>query len=365
MVQVRNNKTSKMDSKTEKIVRLLQGVYCVEEYPALADQIASWQKSKPLTGLRLLDVTPVFRNTMVKYVALMEAGAELTVGLSQFVPHDAKVVAFLRSIGVEVIDATEYGQAEFDIILDCAGEFAHCDARLGYVELTRSGVERYEGCPKPVFVADSGRIKRIETLLGTGESLFRAMRSLGHEQFNGRKVVLFGSGKVGSGIIIYGASLGAQITVVTDSATVSADVAAKCTKVIDHRDVESVMAEVSDAFLVVTATGRAEAISDRRLADTITVSSALLANMGVEDEFGQYIPQQRVLNNKKPLNFILDEPTHMKYIEATMALHNAGALYIATHGDGHGLIDPPAQMEQHLLEITSSRGVIASELHLL
>lgn len=55
---------------------------------------------------------------------------------------------------------------------------------------------------------------------------------------------------------------------------------------------------------------------------------ALIANMGVEDEFGPEVPAERVLNAKSPLNFVLEEPTHLKYIDPTMALDNYGALEV-------------------------------------
>ena len=45
--------------------------------------------------------------------------------------------------------------------------------------------------------------------------------------------------------------------------------------------------------------------------------------MGVEDEYGPNVPASRVLAEKKPLNFILEEPTHLKYIDASLALHAA------------------------------------------
>ena len=60
----------------------------------------------------------------------------------------------------------------FDLILDCAGVFAEWIPTYGFVELTRSGVPRYAHSAKPVYIADSGRIKRIETMLGTGRELF-------------------------------------------------------------------------------------------------------------------------------------------------------------------------------------------------
>ena len=58
-------------------------------------------------------------------------------------------------------------------------------------------------------------------------------------------------------------------------------------------------------------------------------SGVLLANMGVEDEWGPEIPKNRLLNEGRPLNFILPDPTQMRYIDPPLALHNQGALELA------------------------------------
>lgn len=67
--------------------------------------------------------------------------------------------------------------------------------------------------------------------------------------------------------------------------------------------------------------------------------------MGVEDEYGVDVPAQRVLQAKRPLNFILKDPTLMKYIDATMALHNEGAVFLAANRSMSGLIEPDADLE--------------------
>ena len=349
----------------EKITGLIRAHYRPEEYPALDHQIRLWQQSRPLAGIRLLDATPVFRNTLVKYMALLAAGAELSVGISAVMAHDKTVVALLHGAGIGLCHAERDEPRGFDLILDCAGSFAGWDARIGYVELTRSGVPRYEGCEKPVYVADSGRIKRIETSLGTGESYFRAMRQLGYHDWPGRSLVVFGSGKVGTGLILHARRLGARITVVTDPQTLVPSIRPYLAQVVDFRDRDAVGRAIASAYAVVTATGTAGALCRCCDPQTVVRSAALLANMGVEDEFGADIPAERVLNGKKTLNFILEEPTQMKYIDATMALHNAGALYLATHSPSPGLLVPDPQTEDELLKISRTEGLIAEELAMI
>lgn len=343
---------------------LITSTYREDEYPVSLYQTREWSRTLPLKGLTVLDATPVFRNTLVKHRALIAAGAELIVGISDVMPRDEQIADLLRRSGIRVMHP-EDAPAAVDIILDCAAAFSAWQPRIGFVELTRSGVEKFSHVDKPVFLADNGRIKRIETCLGTGESYYRAMKQLGYDEWKGKKLVVFGSGKVGTGIIAYAHKLGARITVVTDPESVTAQITAFTTDIIDYRDTPTVAQAVQDAYAVVTATGVAHALEGNCPAEALLHSPALLANMGVEDEYGPSIPAERVLEGKKTLNFILDEPTHLKYIDATMALHNEGALYLSTHPEARGLIEPQPELEEHLLEICRLYGCISDELDLI
>lgn len=343
---------------------LITPFYQPEEYPACHHQAEAWAESVPLKGLSVLDATPVYRNTLVKYRALVAAGAKLSVGLSPVMAHDKQIVRMLGELGIPVVDATKKKQA-FDLILDCAASFSTWEARLGYAELTRSGEKEYAEVGKPVFMADSSRIKRIETVLGTGESYFRAMAQLGFSQWKGKRVVVFGSGKVGSGLIWYAALKGAVVTVVTDPQTVSESLRSSIAQLIDRNDREAISLAITLADAVVSATGIKNALADSCAPELFILSHALLANMGVHDEFGPGVPKERVLRNKATLNFMLDEPTHLKYIDATFALHNAGALYLLKPSVPVGLIIPPQELEEEILSVTREQGCIAGELELM
>ena len=151
----------------------LSGFYGAEEYPALRVQIDSWSAVRPLAGLSVLDGTPVFRNTMTKYLALLAGGAELTVVLGDGIPHDPEIARLLPEFGIPVLSGEEARRREFDVVLDCAGVNTAVKSKYGYVELTRSGMYHYRECRQPVFLADDGRIKVIETGLGTGDGFRR------------------------------------------------------------------------------------------------------------------------------------------------------------------------------------------------
>ena len=348
----------------------------------------------PFAGLRVLAATPVFRNTLVQYRALLAGGAELSVGVANDsdagaeMPCDSGVVALLRESNIPVLGLQDALKAEsrgegFDLILDCAGQFSACHPKYGFVELTRSGVQFYENSEKPVYVADSGIVKRIETSLGTGEGYVRALLQLGYGNvgrngadaggagaaFAGKSFVVFGSGKVGQGIVLQLLREGAHVQVVTDKTRgVSPFLDANDVPVTDCNDLKSVVALVSAADFVVTATGVKGALDRPELTAALLSSKAVLANMGVEDEYGSSVPAGRVLAEKKPLNFILEEPTHLKYIDASLALHGAlGELLVREAADASdkknaGPMDPPSELEQRILSMTMQDGLIGPEI---
>ncbi len=413
---------------------VLDEVYEKNEYPALVALQSEWSETRPFDGLRVLVATPIYRNTMTQYRALVAGGAELLVGLSGM--NDPDVVDFMGEWGVPVVTPAEMLEAEsrgefVDLVLDCAGPFAGLHPKIGFVELTRSGVQYYKDSKKPVFVADSGIVKRIETSLGTGDGYFRALEKLGYgvfgektqgAGFEGLRLLVFGSGKVGSGIALQGVRRGCSVTVVTDLKRAQSEQSAQSenaknasnpeksaplektassaapetmpagdfsavleqngVNVVDCHDYPAVAALIENADFVVTATGVAGALNAPELQKSLLSTKAVLANMGVEDEYGEAIPAEKVLNAKGPLNFILEEPTHLKYIDTSLALHAALAELlvqeaksatlaeraafesegVATPVGTVGLRFPPQELEQRLLSIAIQNGVIGPEI---
>ncbi len=353
-----------VDYRTEYLESILAQRYDPDEYPVLLDQMAAWTVQKPFSGLRLLDATPVFINTLLKHLALIKAGATLYVGVSDTIAFDPKAKDLLQSAGIPLLH-NKHAAMDMDIILDCAAAFSQWNSNLGYVELTRSGYEQYKALNKRVFLADNGKIKLIETLLGTGESYFRAMKQLGYEQWKERRLVIFGSGKVGRGIAIHALKLGALVTVVSDAAQSDTGLPAVEADFISYTDRQAVGRAVKNAYAVVMATGRVASFQADCPPEAWQQSDALFANMGVEDEFGPSVPDARVLMQKKTLNFILDDPTRLCYIDATMALHNRGAEYLLRHPEAKAMIEPPADMEQDLLTICRRKSGITAEIDYL
>lgn len=336
--------------------------YRAGEYPALRSQIDSWETRRPFAGLSILDGTPVFRNTMVKYLALLTGGADLTVVLGEGIPYDPAIAQLLPEFGIPVLSTNKACQKQFDVVLDCAGVNSMVKSKFGYVELTRSGLYHYRNCRQPVFFVDASRVKEIETALGTGDGFRRGMAQAGFGDFKGRRIVLFGYGKVGRGIAFYARLEGAELIVVDDSSRVKPP---EGCLLVDYRQRDAVEAALEKAWCVVTATGRAGALAGIFDMKKLANGNALIANMGVEDEFGPELPAERVLNHKAPLNFMLEEPTLLKYIDPSMALNNAGISVLMAGGLSGGIVEPSPELESEILNIVRKNGEIASELSLM
>lgn len=339
-----------MNAYADKIRDYLNQYYAEDEWPTLRWQAEEWAKTRPLAGLKLLDATPIYRNTLAKFMALIAAGAEVYIPKRSLLPRDEAIVKLLPDFNIRTADRDD----TFDIILDCAGGFAHLTPRLGYTELTRSGVPAYERTKRPVIVADSGIIKKIETGLGTGESLFRALSQLGYQDFKDKHMAVVGYGKVGKGIVHYAQLHHMEVTVI-DSDDKRAELPGGV-HFINVKQTSELNACAAKAWCMVTATGKFNALHNRLDSSTVFNHPILLANMGIDDEFGTKIPKSRVLNDKKPLNFILEEPTRMCFIETTMALHNACALELLMADLPHRCLPPPADVEERLLHIATTYG---------
>ncbi len=349
-----------MNAQAQKIRDYLSSYYTPEEWPTLLWQAEEWSQFRPLEGLRVLDGTPLYRNTLGKFMALLAAGAEVWVPGRPGMPYDAEIMQMLSEFGIRKAPRS---MNDFDIVLDCSGQFCELHPRLGSAELTRTGVHRYVHPHHPVILADSGRIKRIETVLGTGESFFRALAQLGHTELEGKQLLIIGFGKVGRGVLYYALKNKMRV-VVADIADKSEDLPGNV-RFIDANDADALNAAIAASWCTVTVTGRIAALR-RILRPTVVIPSpALLANLGVEDEYGAIIPENRVLNRKKPLNFILEEPTSMRFIETTLALHNACALELLTADLPHRCLLPPPDVEERLLHIACTRGLIGEDVRLL
>lgn len=351
---------------TSSLERVVSDHYGVDEYAVTRRQSDIWADSQPLAGVRILDCTPLFRNTLAKFIPLVAAGAELTVGVHPDIPSDPAIVSLIPHLGLELYadpvvgtDRESATHDSFDVVMDCAGRHRHVASTFGYIELTHSGLAEYQTCAQPVITVDHSPIKLMETMFGTGESFLRALAQLGHQP-SGGPVVVFGGGKVGSGIAYGALQSGLDAIIIDDPATAANYAGAR---VVDRRDRDAVSSAIARAWTIVTATGVANAAAP--YARQIAASSAIVANMGVDDEFGSEVPNERVLNDKRPVNFILEEPTLMRYMDPIFALSNNSALSLIRGESPAGVHPPTADAQQSVASVMRDTRNYTNELNLI
>ena len=330
----------------EKLYRVASTRYCpTEDFPALAHQYALWRDSKPLENLKILDTTPVFENTFPKYASLLAGGADLFVCDAPFAIFDKSVLSSLGQFGIKLSSSAP--NETYDIILDCGGFHSHLNTTYGFSELTRTGAIKYENTSKKVFVADNSITKEFETTLGTGDGFARAMEELGYSDVFKKTVLVFGCGKVGRGIVMACAERGAKVISVDIPSLENVALKFGASEFVSMNDDMQLLQALRNADCIVSATGRKSAV--KIPSEIVNMPDKIFANMGVEDEFGDSVQESRALNNKKALNFILKEPTQLKYIDPTLALHNYGATELLSGNLKIGANKPSEEIENVVL----------------
>jgi adenosylhomocysteinase len=80
---------------------VINEAYDPREYPALSLLADYWISLRPFEGVKVLAATPIFRNTLVQYQALLAGGADLYVGYASgkngaAMPCDKKIVSLIQ-----------------------------------------------------------------------------------------------------------------------------------------------------------------------------------------------------------------------------------------------------------------------------
>ncbi|XP_019853739.1 PREDICTED: uncharacterized protein LOC109583023 [Amphimedon queenslandica] len=338
-----------MPSLSENILVFIKEKFSPSQYSCLNEQLERFEIQKPFSGCKVLYAAPLSLNTLVAMLPIAFGGADLSVSWPEITTPDEKALSFLQTCGVPCYKKVP-DTLSFDIILDCCGDHAAIESTRGYVELTRSGLAQYHNLKgKTCFDVDSNPVKNIETTLGTGDGLVRALKQSGYLELQGKEVLLFGFGKVGRGITRALQLEGLHVSVVEliekpqkyNQSTINW---------ISSNSKERVLSAVGDADFIVTATGVNGVIQNNYPIQPFLDSKAILINMGAVDEYGSDFPNEAILNNKTPLNFILDEPTSMSFIDPTLALYNECGALLASQSWDEGIQQPPNSIVQSLVD---------------
>lgn len=295
------------------------------QYPFLQKQLQRVQTSQPYKGLRVLHHIPFTKETILKLEILYAGGAEVVVSSPSFMAVDEQLKAdFIQAGGTWMDLAVLEGQM-FDIGLDCAAELLGVlQPRIGTVEITGTGTNKYQDAALdyPVISVDQSKIKYLEGVLGTGEAFVRAFRELTQENIDNQKIMIFGYGKVGRGIAYHLQPYTNQVIVVDKNQEKLQQALEAGYEVILADNASKVEAAASNAFAIVTATGIENVISDHYNKKAFTAN--YLANMGGDDEFGYQFDAKEVMCQKRPINFFIEKPTLMRYLDPVFYAHNLG-----------------------------------------
>ncbi|MBI4173829.1 MAG: NAD-binding protein [Candidatus Aenigmarchaeota archaeon] len=316
------------------------------EMPFLREMLHDAAATKPYAGLRILHNVPLFRNTLLKIEPLVTGGAEVIMTNPSFVRPDAAAVAFLTAAGIHWETDHNKISGRFDYVLDTGAEFQGRVAAKGAVELTKAGERRYVGreVPYPVVSVDRSRLKQLETCLGTGDGLLRALQQLLGSEFHGKDFVIFGFGKVGRGAARSLRGPAGRITIVDVDQNALTEARRRGYAAIHGGSTVAVSAAVQNAYAIVTASGVPGLITEHYHPDDF--QGKVLANLGADDEFGAAFTEGQVLNGKQPVNFCLADPTAMRYIDPVFYAHNYGINLLQAGDFSPGLHAYPEEIDR-------------------
>ncbi|NER11815.1 hypothetical protein GWK08_00025 [Leptobacterium flavescens] len=263
--------------------------------------------------------------TLLKVEVLLLGGAELTVTSPSFMDPDPRAIQILEEAGVNIQLDHNFTE-EYDILMDCAGElFGKAKARLGVSEITRTGTLKYgeSELEYPVISVDSSVVKNLEGVLGTGEAFVRAFKILSKEEIENKQFLIFGYGKVGRGMAHALKPYTDKIVVVDKNPAFIEQAKEAGFKAIQADEKATIESEARNSFAIATATGIKDVVSANY--DASAFKGKYLANMGGEDEFGNAFDTEEVMCQKYPINFFVDKPTLMKYLDPVFYAHNTVA----------------------------------------
>ncbi|KAB8033283.1 NAD(P)-dependent oxidoreductase [Fluviispira multicolorata] len=288
-------------------------------------------EKKPLNGIRILHCAPLTYESLCKVEPLVLAGASLTMTGYPSLVDNPEVEALIIKSPIKYQREISYIKDEFDIFLDFNAELVQVgEPKIGTVELTQIGSEKYKKLhlDYPVISLDETQTKVIECKYGTNELFLQAFQYLTGESLKNKQVVLFGCGKVGSGILESLVKQNAKVTIIDNKAMAMELARYYSANFIDSKDVSKVKIVIKKAFCVVCATGINNLISKEYKLTPLDFADAFLVDMGGADEFGDSFPEERVLANKKPINFMLENPYIMEYVDPIFYAQNLSAFLL-------------------------------------
>lgn len=306
-------------------------------YPLLKRQSIEWAKTQPLKGMRILHLFINSYETLLKLEPLILGGADVTVvdyDMLQL-PYQKEVNDTIKKLGISFIDGFEYDKisGEFDFILDCQArslEMPNVRATKGIVEITQQGTDKYQKALEeskinvPVINIDQTLVKEFECTFGTGDAFIRAFKHLTGDIPN-KRFVIFGYGKVGKGICLNLVDFVSKeniVIVVKTEKSKNEAISKGFVNTFILQDQRDIIRELTqDCYAIVCATN-VKGLLEKHFS-TKDTGSAWLVSMGLANEFGDsFNDSSHLLSEGTPINFKLNNPTQMRFIDPAFWSHN-------------------------------------------
>ncbi|MBI5447122.1 MAG: adenosylhomocysteinase [Gammaproteobacteria bacterium] len=326
--------------------------YPLKQAPFMHQQLQAWQETRPLAGLRVLHHLPLVPNTLLKIACLIAAGADLIVtNPHSFIKPHSEAVDCLNHCNIPYVENLQTLAGEkFDLYYDCGAELYQAlgAPTVGAVELTASGDNYYrtQSLSFPVMSIDPTLTKQLETVFGSAESASLAIQRMTHINPKEKNWLIFGFGKIGLGLAYFCVQHHAAAIVADINPHARAAAQALGIPTLDPQDTPALEHALSTTDIVITATGKAASLNHY---PQTWFKNKILANMGIYDEFGPHFQTEAVLNNKLPINFILEDPTPIHYIDPEFYAHNIAALPLLERPFSAGVHDLARELDDHII----------------
>jgi adenosylhomocysteinase len=329
---------------------------------ASLDTAAALLKLSALQDKHILINCHLTLSTLMMIDILLKAGSTVSVTYADDLVFHQDILDKLCQQGLYIpfvdLNKSKY-KTYFDLVIDYGGYLANIlQPTAGFIELAHVEHKRYLESKSPIISVDASFIKYIETTLGTGDGFVRAVKKIAvnnEEDYTKQTFLVFGYGKVGRGIAHCLVQAGVaknkiMIVEVRDKPLTQA----KKNGYIGYNLVnqyEAIRLLLPKVDYAVTATGISGTISRYfTLKDFEKVT--YLANMGTYDEWGQQFPASQILHHKKPLNFILEIPTRVCYLDPIFALMIESSAYAFDNkkDPSFKVYKPPKTLQKDILE---------------
>ena len=275
------------------------------EMPGLMALRKEYGKVKPLKGARIAGCLHMTIQTAVLIETLVEMGAEVTWSSCNIFSTQDHAAAAIASVGIPVYAWKGMNEDEFNwcieqtiffgeerkplnMILDDGGDLTNMvfdkypdlvNGIKGLSEETTTGVHRlYERMknntlPIPAInVNDSVTKSKFDNKYGCKESAVDAIRRATDTMMAGKRVVVAGYGDVGKGTVASFSGAGAIVTVCEIDPICALQAA------MDGYEVKKMMNVISNADIIVTATGNKDIICKDHF--RLMKDKAILCNIG-------------------------------------------------------------------------------------